>query len=163
MTLLLILITAGAILYGFVLMKDLDVFLKKARRAEEIQAPEEKTLLLYGSAQTLEPLIFALRTAGISFDMLEKAQPDGQNTYRWVAAFSENDLDNLVLCASAVRTARAQNAMALCNDVTYAPVFQSLPIGFVFVGNIFAQEILSVIGGQKPCSQIKSNSALPRS
>ncbi len=151
MTALLVILCAGVLLYGYALSSRLGPLACDCIPKGQKAAQEVKTILLFGNLKELEPVRQALRKAGISFDMTERAQLDEQFAYQWIGAFSDSDVDNLFLCASAARSISGVKTMALCNDCACRYIFRSAKISHIFYGGVLAKELLSVIGGQFPC------------
>lgn len=79
-----------------------------------------KDVLLFGKDASL---CMSLRTQRLDCDVVECPAFPLLRMYRIVAAVSESDLDNMLLCTLAKQRDPSVRTIALCNDQVYREIF----------------------------------------
>jgi hypothetical protein len=147
MIVLLIVVMAGILLYGYFLMRRLDQFIERGGFAREPDEKAKMDILLYGEPEMLVQVHRALTDAQIRFDVTDEPEvPDG-TAYRWIAALSKDDERNLLVCLAARRKNASIRTMAKCNDRVYEEVFRQTGITVVLHEGDAAQRILACLKG----------------
>ncbi len=146
---LLIIISVGVILYGYMLMGRLDRFMERGGFAGELKsvAVSEREILLYGERKTIEAIASALEKAAITYDHTNELEIKDQVTYDWVGAFSKDDESNLFLCMLAKRKNESIHMMAKCNDMIYESIFRQMGVTVIFQNDISPNRIVACLRG----------------
>jgi len=129
----LIVVLSGILLYGYTLMRRLDKFIAAGGIPESPAARgAQSAVLIFGVPEFTGALAARLAEKGVSYEITDRPEiPEGAS-FPAVAALSESDLDNLLLCSTAKKLRPDILSFAVCNDVTYRRVFDSAGIGCVF-------------------------------
>lgn len=147
MIVLLIVVMAGILLYGYFLMRRLDQFIEGGGFEREPDEQEKMDVLLFGESEMLAQMHHALMDAQVRFDVTDEPEvPDGA-AYRWIAALSKDDESNLLVCLAARRKNAGIRMMAKCNDRVYEEVFRQTGITVVLHEGDAAQRILTCLKG----------------
>lgn len=147
MIVLLITISVGIILYGYLLMRRLDLFFARGGFMEEPETSIEKEILLYGEKETLAEIINVLGDASVSYDYTAEPDIKDGTYYHWIGAFSKDDMDNLLICLSAKRKNNDIGTMAKCNNMIYENIFRQTGISVILGKDISANQILAALKG----------------
>lgn len=147
MIVLLIIVSAGVILYGYLLMCRLDRALSRNVLMEEPEAAAEKEILLYGEWETVDAIIHILEGAGVTYDYTAEPALQGETAYHWIGAFSEDDADNLLVCLMAKRRNSDIRTMAQCNNIIYETIFRQTGITVILKRGVPAKQILACLRG----------------
>ena len=148
LTIVLITVTIGIVLYGYLLMHRIDRFFDKQPMGETPLAFIQKDVLLFGNPEDLKTLCQQLGMAGFSFDCVEEPKLCAHTAYRWVGALSRSDIDNLQLCKSAKRDQKDIRIIAKCNDLAYENIYKHIGASKVLCKDIEYGQIISFIEGQ---------------
>lgn len=147
MAVLLAIVSAGLLLYGYLLMCRLDRFLARGGIIAEPKAETGKEILLYGSQDTLAMLRPALEDARITYACAGEPGAEDGAAYRWVCAFSDDDAENLLFCLSAKKKNNGIRTMAKCNDTMYEAIFRRMGVTVILRGSVAAGEVLARLKG----------------
>ena len=147
MIVLLIIVSAGLILYGYFLMCRLDRFIAQGGFAKEPEASIEKEILLYGEQEILDEISHALDAAAITYDRTAGPEIKDGTAYRWIGAFSGDDEDNLLICLSAKRKNVSIRTMARCNNMIYKNIFRQMKITVILQSEVPVSRILAYLKG----------------
>ena len=136
---------SGILLYGYYLMRRLDRFIAAGGIPESPAARRQSAVLIFGGPEISGTLAASLEEKGITYEVTDHPDLLEYSAFLAVAAISESDLDNLLLCSEAKRLRPDILSFAICNDMTYKSVFDNAGIGCVFsigVGNTSLPEAL---------------------
>ena len=147
MIVLIIVVSVGVLLYGYLLMQRLDRFIERGGFAKEPDDPAEMDILLYGELEMLEEMRRALDDARIRCDLTAEPEIPDSAAYRWIAALSKDDASNLLVCLAARRKNKDIRTMAKCNDRIYEDVFRRMGVTVVLHGDPTANRILACLKG----------------
>ena len=147
MIVLLVIVSIGILLYGYVLMCRLDRFFERGGFAQILQAPLQKEILLYGEQPAMDEIRHMLDDQHILYDYTGKPDIEGDAVYRWIGAFSKDDADNLLICMVGKRRNSAVRTIAVCNDTLYEDVFRQMGISVIVRNGIQASRIIDYIKG----------------
>jgi len=122
MTAAILIATLGVLAFGAFVMHRLDRFTEK-----NIAPPQTETrdydVLLFGAPETVEPMLQALKQRGLSCCRTDSACVPPHTRFQAVAAVSDNDMQNLLLCHQAGHMSPGAFLMARCNDPACRSVF----------------------------------------
>jgi hypothetical protein len=144
---LIILVTVGGMLYGYLLVRRLDRFIERGGFAEEPDDPIEKDILFYGEREALDEVCRALDGERVSYDLTAEPEIPYGAAYRWVGALSKDDASNLLVCLAARRKNKDIRTIAKCNDRIYEDVFRRTGVTVVLHGDATAHRILACLKG----------------
>lgn len=147
MIVLLIIVSVGIILYGYLLMDRLDRFITQGGFVKEPEASIEKEILLYGELDIIDEISLALDVTSITYDRTTEPEIKDGSSYQWIGAFSKNDANNLFICMSAKRKNINIRTMAKCNDMIYKNVFKQMDITVVLPNEVPVRQILAYFKG----------------
>ena len=146
---LLIILSVGVMLYGYMLMGRVDGFMGRGGFLEEHKrvAVPEREILLYGEKNTIGAIGAALEDAAITYDCTDELEIRDEITYRWVGAFSKEDEQNLLICMLAKRKNGSIRMMAKCNDMIYERIFRQMGITVIFQNDMSPNRIVACLRG----------------
>ncbi|MEA4970478.1 MAG: NAD-binding protein [Candidatus Pelethousia sp.] len=147
MIVLLIIVSSGIILYGYLLMCRLDRFLERGGFMAEPETPAEKEILLYGELETIDEISHMLDNAALTYDYTPEPDIIAGTIYHWIGAFSQDDADNLLICLMAKRKNSAIRTMAQCNNAIYKNIFRQTGITVILENGVSANQILACLRG----------------
>lgn len=147
MIVLVIVVSVGVLLYGYLLMQRLDRFIERGGFAKEPDEPAEMDILLYGELEMLDEMRRALDDARVRYDLTAEPEVPDAAAYRWIAALSKDDESNLLVCLAARRKNNGIRTMAKCNDRVYEDVFRQTGITVVLHGDATVHRILACLKG----------------
>lgn len=99
-----------------------------------------KDVLLFGKDPSL---CSSLRSQRLDFDTVECPAFPLLRMYRIVAAISENDLDNMLLCTLAKQRDPSVRTVALCNGRVYREIFDQPAVDVVVTDRLTILKILT--------------------
>lgn len=149
LTIVLIIVTIGIVLYGYLLMHRIDRFFDEQPMGEKPLDLSQKDVLLFGNPEDLKTLCQQLGMASLSFDCVDEPKLCAHTIYRFVGAFSCSDIDNLQLCASAKRDQEDIRIVAKCNDLIYENIYKHTGASLVLRKDAECSQIFSFIEGQE--------------
>ena len=147
MIVLLVIVSIGILLYGYVLMCRLDRFFEGGGFAQAPRAPLHKEILLYGEQPVMDEIRHMLDDQHILYDCTGQPDISQEVVYRWIGAFSKDDADNLLICMMGKRRNSAVRTIAACNDSLYEKVFRQMGISIVVRDGVQASRIIDFIKG----------------
>ena len=147
MTIVLIIVTIGIVLYGYLLMHRIDSFFEQRANGETPLDFMQKDILLFGNPKDMKTLCKKLDLTDLSFDCVDEPKLCTHTTYRLVGAFSHSDIDNLQLCKSAKRNQKDIHIVAKCNDLIYENIYKHIGVSLVLLKDIEYSQIISCIEG----------------
>ena len=143
MTVLLIITILAAVVGGYCVMGRLDRFLGAGSPTEAARVEQESVVLLFVSGDGGPSAEAALLGKGIPYlSTPEPEVPDGIRVMT-VLAFSENDLDNLLLCSKVRHLYPQAGLVARCNDLLYLGIFKETGVRRILTGRLTADEVAS--------------------
>lgn len=139
-TLLLIIVAIAVFLMLFFVMTQLDRFLDKGNVKNDDKI--EVDLVLFGEADTLRTMLQdpTIQSYRIHTTMISDINQDMH--FRMVAALSQNDIDNFMLCVQAKRMNQKCLTIALCNDTNHEKIFSDHRINRCFTSIPNASELV---------------------
>ena len=149
LTIVLIIVTIGIVLYGYLLMHRIDRFFDKQPLGETPLDFSQKDVLLFGNPEDLKTLCQQLGMVGLSFDCVDEPKLCAHTVYRFVGAFSRSDIDNLQLCTSAKRDQKGIRILTKCNDPIYENIYKHIGASLVLRKDVECIQIFSFIEGQE--------------
>ncbi|MEA5014694.1 MAG: NAD-binding protein [Candidatus Limiplasma sp.] len=147
MAVLLLMVSIGVVLYGYLLVRRLDRFIQRGGIVQEPAAMVRKEILLYGGKDAVGRIARALDEAAITYDRTAEMDVRNGAAYDWVGAFSESDADNLLFCLLAKRKNERIHTLAECNDRMYENVFKQAGITAILPKNAPVDQILACLKG----------------
>lgn len=147
MPILLIIVSIGVIMYGYLLVDRIDRFMEHGGFTKEPEATTEKEILLYGEPDTINAIGNALDKAKISHDQTTETEMGNSKAYHWIGAFSRDDEDNLLICLSARRKNNSICTMAKCNNAIYKNVFVQAGITVILQNEVSIEQIIACLKG----------------
>lgn len=147
MIVLLVIFSAGFILYGYLLMGRLDRFIENNGFSKEEKNFTQKEILLCGEEEIIDPLSRALDEAAVTYDResQSEAEDSGSVFYRWVGAFFADDEKNLLICLMAKRKNSAVCTMAKCNDRLFENIFRQTGVTVILQNEIPVNRVLACL------------------
>jgi hypothetical protein len=147
MTAILIISGLGIMILGYILMDNIDRFMKKGGVVKEYQGESESTVLIYASDGILPALEPLLSREHISYRILrDPHSPRNLHTHT-ALAISDNDLDNLLFCSEIRHLHPNAYTIARCNNALYQHVYEGVGIHRILTGTTTPDRILSVMKG----------------
>ncbi len=138
---LLLITTIGISLLGYLMMVRLDNFIESGGFVEGPEAMLEPIVLIYDPHRDQGTLEKSLMEHHIRFQCITEPHVPENMIPVVVAAFSDSDMDNLLLCNEARHLHPDLFTVAVCNDALYTHLFKESGIKQVFYQH-FPEKIL---------------------
>lgn len=145
---MIIIVLIGTILYGYVLMKKLDGYISQNFIKEEYVTLPQKDILLYGEPETIAAVVGVLEKESVLYDVTAQPEIKENTVYDWIGAFSEDDMNNLLICMGGKRKNPRVYTIAKCNQNIYEVVFKEMDITIIVKQEISAKQILACLRGE---------------
>ena len=117
----------GVFVFGYILIGRVDSFLEKGGFSGFSGDTVRKDVLVFSSSEKqnneAESMISSLTDLSLSYDIVQRPQIPDKCSYDIVLTISGNDMDNLMLCATAKRVYTKVFTLAKCNDKRYECIF----------------------------------------
>lgn len=147
MTALLIIVSVGIILYGYLLMCRLDCFIERGGFTKESDASKEKEILLYAEKEIIDEIKLVLDNADVTYDCTTEPEIKDSTIYHWIGAISNDDANNLLICLSAKRRNSSVCTIAKCNNIIYESIFRQMGITIILKNSVSANQIRTCLRG----------------
>lgn len=127
------------------LVSKLDKFLEK----EGIKAQDDEigpVAIVLGGDDLAKQVTQLLQKNGISvLSLIEPFMVQQEQSFRYLFALSENDVDNIVLCKIVKKVYNIENIISLCNDRRNEGLFMSEKIRYLSGENVTAQLLYEIV------------------
>lgn len=150
LTFLLIITTVGIMLFGFVIMGQLDNFIGSSGFTESSQELLIRTILLFGEKKIVTDISTHLSGRNISYHIAKEPDVPENIIFFVVLALSDNDMDNLLLCNKAKHVCPDVLTVAKCNENIYKKVFENAVINCILTGHLTPDSVLCAVKGCEP-------------
>lgn len=142
MIILLAITSIGISVLGYLAMVRLDNFIETGGFIEGPEALMQQVILIYSPAQHRSDLEKRLSHHHIRFQSIPEPHVP-ENMIPWVvAALSDSDMDNLLLCNEARHLHPDLFTVAVCNDTMHSRLFKESGINCVFLNDFSEDKFL---------------------
>jgi hypothetical protein len=142
---LMIIVLIGVILFGFVVMRSLDLALNHMNEIQNTVLDSEKAVLVLSSDHDADEWIQVLSTNKISFQKIHDPDLSDLKRFSVVLALSDKDLDNLLLCNKAKHANEKIFTVARCNNYIYKSIFIQQGIDRIVTEHLAADAITRIL------------------
>ncbi len=157
---LLLITIIGISLLGYLMMVRLDSFIESGGFIEGPEALIEPTVLIYDPHRDQDALEKSLLQHQIRFQCITEPHVPENMIPVVVAALSDSDMDNLLLCNEARHLHPDLFTVAVCNDALYTHLFKESGIKQVFYQNFPEKILLECLLDQKSVTHSSDNQAV---
>lgn len=140
--------TIGISLLGYLMMARLDHFIEIGGFIEGADALMSRIVLIYAPNRDQTGLQKSLTQYHIKFQCIPEPHVPENMIPVVVAALSDSDMDNLLLCNEARHLHPELFTIAVCNDAMYSRLFKESGINRVFHQNFPDDKFLELLQNQ---------------